>query len=56
MINLFKKQYKKDKLTKRQEELIECFNNGIVLQVDNGKNNKKYIAEASIKHGHKVIN
>ena len=40
MIKLFKK---KEKITKRQEELIEDYEKGRILQIDNGTDNKKYL-------------
>ena len=42
MINLFKKKDKKEKLTKKQKELIEDYEKGRILQIDNETDNKKY--------------
>lgn len=37
-----KQKPKEPKTNKRQRELIEQFDNGLILQVDNGIDNKKH--------------
>lgn len=47
MINLFKRLFKKKrkekKLTKKQKKLMEDYEKGKVLQIDNKIDNKKYL-------------
>lgn len=40
---------KESEITKRQKELLEQYDKGLILQVDNNKNNKEYLHK--IKNG-----
>lgn len=49
---LFKKirvSQKKERIIKRQKELLDQYDKGLILQVDNNKNNKEYFNK--IKNG-----
>jgi hypothetical protein len=49
MLNPFKKNKKKLEAQRKQKELLEDYEKGKILQIDNGKNNKEYFK--SIENG-----
>ena len=42
ILNKFFSRNKKKKLTKKEKELLENYDKGLILQVDNGVDNKKH--------------